>query len=111
MARNCDRIRVCLYTHEMIGGDYRWFECELSDSIHEDCDMVIIKLNGDNFRQIHMRPEETGIGTGEETLLIGYLLGTMSTGNRIYKLTVSSFSERITSFQTVKGMERFYIDK
>lgn len=110
VARNCDRIRAHLYTPGMIGGDYRWFECELLDSIHEDCDMAIIKLIGDNFKQIPLRPEEMGIGTGEETLLIGYPLGAMLTGNWIDELTVSSFSGRIASVQTVKDIERFYID-
>ena len=110
VARNCDRIRARLYTPGMVGGDYRWFECELLDSINEDCDMAIIKLKGDNFKQIPLRPEELKIGTGEETLLIGYPLGAMLTGNRIDELTVSSFSGRIASVQTVKDIERFYID-
>ena len=110
VVRNCDRIRARLYTPGMIGGDYRWFECELLDSINEDCDMAIIKLKGDNFRQIPLRPEEMEIGTGEETLLIGYPLGAMLTGNQIDDLAVSSFSGRIASVQTVKDIERFYID-
>ncbi len=110
VTRNCDRIRARLYTPGMIGGDYRWFECELLDSINEDCDMALIKLKGENFRQIPLRPEEIGIGTGEETLLIGYPLGAMLTGNRIDELTVSNFSGRIASAQTVRDIERFYID-
>ena len=110
VVRNCDRIRARLYTPGMIGGDYRWFECELLDSINEDCDMAIIKLKGDNFRQIPLRPEEMEIGTGEETLLIGYPLGAMLTGNQIDDLAVSSFSGRVASVPTVKDIERFYID-
>ena len=110
VVRNCDRIRARLYTPGMVGGDYRWFECELLDSIKEDCDMAVIKLKGENFKQISLRPEEKEIGTGEETLLIGYPLGAMLTGNRIDELTVSNFSGRIASVQTVEEIERFYID-
>ena len=110
VVKNCDKVRARLYTPGVIGGDYRWFECELLDSINEDCDMAIIKLKGNNFKQIPLRPEEIEIGTGEETVLVGYPLGAMLTGNQIDELAVSNFSGRIASVQTVKDIERFYID-
>ena len=110
VVKNCDKVRARLYTPGVIGGDYRWFECELLDSVNEDCDMAIIKLKGNNFKQIPLRPEEIEIGTGEETVLVGYPLGAMLTGNQIDELAVSNFSGRIASVQTVKDIERFYID-
>jgi Cdc6-like AAA superfamily ATPase len=110
VVRGCDRIRARLYTPGMIGGDYRWFECELLNSIVDDCDMAVLKLKGENFRQIPLRPEEIEIGTGEETVLIGYPLGAMLSGHRIDELKVSCFTGRIASAQTVKDIERFYVD-
>ncbi len=51
-----DNIRAKLYTPGAVGGDYRWFDCEILSSRMKDCDMALLKLKGTNFPAAPIRP-------------------------------------------------------
>ncbi|HAE53244.1 MAG TPA: hypothetical protein DCG30_08320 [Ruminococcus sp.] len=110
VVRGCDKVRARVYSPGMAGGNYRWFECSVSEPVIKECDMALIKMNGVNFHNISVRPAENEIKHGEETILIGYPLGTMLTGNNINELSASVFMGRIASAQSVNGIQRYYID-
>ena len=110
VVRGADQIKARIYVPGMPGGDYRWFDCELLDSVFEDCDMALIKMKGENFNPISVRPENETVNDGEETLLVGFPLGAMLSGNDSGQLRVSHFNGKIASRQEVQGITRFYID-
>lgn len=102
--------RARVYTPGAVGGDYRWFPCELLAPICEDCDMAILKMDGTHFIPISMRPPEIPIGMAEETLILGYPLGSLINDREVHSLHISNFAGRIASCQRVKGAERYYVD-
>lgn len=108
--RGATRIRARVYSPGMVGGDYRWFDCDICDSSYDDCDLSIVKLKGENFKPIKIRPANSKIKIDEETLLIGFPLGAMIAGNNIDELAASHFSGRIASVQAIRDIERYYID-
>ncbi len=108
--KGADRIRARIYNPGMAGGDYRWFECEILDPVFGDCDMAVIQMKGINFKPVTLRPADIEIQSGEETLLIGFPLGAILTGNRVEDLAASHFSGRIASVQSVEDITRYYID-
>ncbi|MCR4642129.1 MAG: AAA family ATPase [Lachnospiraceae bacterium] len=110
VVRGADRIRARVYTPGVPGGDYIWFECELTDTIHDVCDMAILKLPGINYKRISLRPEIESVQPAEETLLLGFPLGDEIAAHQADQLTISHFSGRIASVQNVHGIDRVYID-
>lgn len=110
IAENGGEIRARLSCPGAIGGDTRWFPCTLLDPVCSDCDMALLKLEGDNFPSVPIRPREEPIRDREATLLLGYPLGAMLSGNRVEDLRITAFEGRIASSQPVRGLERYYID-
>ena len=110
IAENGGEIRARLLCPGAIGGDTRWFPCTLLDPVCSDCDMALLKLEGDNFPSVPIRPREEPIRDREATLLLGYPLGAMLSGNRVEDLRITAFEGRIASSQPVRGLERYYID-
>ncbi len=110
VVQNADRIRARVYAPGMVGGDYRWFECEILDPIQSDCDMAVLKMNGTNFHPVSIRSADESIWKSEETVLLGYPLGAMLTGNQADSLRISHFAGRIASAQEVHGTTRYYVD-
>lgn len=110
VVRGADRIKARIYNPGMVGGDYRWFECDIMDAVFEDCDMAIVQMKGINFKPLPIRSAKESVKSGEETLLIGFPLGAMLTGNNVEDLKASHFSGRIASVQTIQDVERYYID-
>lgn len=110
LVKGVDCVRARVYAPGMVGGDYRWFECELLDTVSDDCDMALIQMRGINFKCIPVRPGDVEIQSGEETLLIGFPLGAMLTGDCMEELGASHFSGRIASVQSLNDIECCYID-
>lgn len=70
-----ERIRARLYNPGMMGGDTRWFECEILDPIQYDIDMALVKIeNGGNFSPLPLRRTDEPAIEGEDMLLMGYPL-------------------------------------
>ena len=64
---------------------------------------------------VPLHPARPGVqrlryGDREATLLLGYPLGAMLSGNRVEDLRITAFEGRIASSQPVRGLERYYID-
>lgn len=112
VVNGCDEIRARVYCPGSVGGDYRWFDCEILDPVFNDCDMALLKMNGTNFVPASLRGEKDCINETESTLIIGYPLGDLINGGDIEKLKASNFSGKICSEQTAgeKGITRFFID-
>lgn len=105
-----DAIRARIYSPGMIGGDYRWFDCEICEPVYKDCDMAIIKMEGSNFKAMPLRARNQEISSVEETLILGYPLGNMLSSTSLDKLIISNFKGRIASSQEWNNVTRYYID-
>ncbi len=112
VANGCDEIRARVYCPGGIGGDYRWFDCEILEPTCKDCDMALLKMNGTNFVAASLRGETEAIAHTESTLIIGYPLGGLLSGGNVENLRASNFSGKICSEQIAgeKGITRFFID-
>ena len=106
---NCT-IRARIYSPGMVGGDYRWFECEVCEPICKECDMAVLKIQGSNFKTMSMRATNQEISGVEETLILGYPLGGRLNGESLNRLTISNFQGRIASIQEVNQITRYYIN-
>lgn len=114
VVENAESIRARVYTPGGIGGDYRWFDCEIVDPRFEDCDMALLKLKGRNFAQAGLRPAESPVEEGERTLLAGFPLGKMLTNENQEALAANIFDGRISSILPVdtgrSRVDRCYMD-
>ena len=108
------KVRAKLYCPGMIGGDYRWFDCEILQPINTICDMALLKMNGSNFPVMPMRGPNESVGITEQTLLVGYPLGGLLNSNRLDELNPTHFAGRIGSSQLKKRGGRdvlhYYLD-
>ena len=110
VVKGADRIRARIFSPGMIGGDYRWFECTITNLVLDECDMAVIQMDGENFIPLCIRPRNLSLEVGESTVLIGYPLGKLINGENTEALQPSIFSGSIASHQSINGVNRFYID-
>ena len=110
VVEHMDEIRARVFCPGAVGGDYRWFQCEICEPICRDCDMAILKMNGKNFHPMPLRPEESAISSAETTIILGYPLGGMLNGSDMDRIQISNFSGRVASAQECNGITRYYID-
>lgn len=107
----CDRIRARIHCPGAPGGDTHWLETELLEPVCESCDMAMLRILGSNFTPAPMRrPDAAKPRPGERTLLLGYPLGGMLSGNNIEQTRISNFAGGVASIQLVGATERCYID-
>lgn len=97
-----EKVRAKLYCPGMIGGDYRWFDCEILQPVNKACDMALLKMNGSNFPVMPIRNPDEPVGITEQTFLVGYPLGGMLNSNRLDELNPTHFEGRIGSSQLKK---------
>lgn len=113
VVEGAERIRAKVYTPEGIGRNYAWFDCTVLKPYYNDCDMALIKMEGDGFPYMSIRPEDEEVSVTEETMILGFPLGTQLNGN-IDTLNTSHFEGRISNRQIVekrnRSFERNYID-
>ena len=106
--------RAKVYCPGSIGGDYRWFTCQLLQPVHSDCDMALLKMDGSNFPAMPLRPASQPIAETESTILMGYPLGGMLSGGDLNGLRVNHFAGRISSAQDARRgsttIRRYYVD-
>lgn len=111
---NAEKVRAKLYCPGMLGGDYRWFDCEILQPINRVCDMALLKMDGSNFPVMPIRGPEEYVGIAEQTLLVGYPLGGMLNSNRLDELNPTHFEGRIGSSQLKKregkDVLHYYLD-
>lgn len=109
-----EKVRAKLYCPGMIGGDYRWFDCEILQPINKVCDMALLKMNGSNFPVMPIRDPQEPVGITEQTVLVGYPLGGMLNSNRLDDLNPTHFEGRIGSSQLKKregkDILHYYLD-
>ena len=109
-----EKVRAKLYCPGMLGGDYRWFDCEILQPVNEACDMALLKMRGSNFPVMPIRDPQESVGITEETILVGYPLGGMLNSNRLDELNPTHFEGRIGSSQLKKRDNKdilhFYLD-
>lgn len=99
VAQDCDRIRARLRIPGMPGGDCRWFECRILPQMYQDCDMALLRMEGDHFPYVPIRPMEAAVSESERTLMIGYPLGTKL--GSADTLAPSTFTGRVASLQEI----------
>ena len=109
-----DQFRARVYCPGSVGGDYRWFDCQLLQPIHTDCDMAMLKMEGSNFPAIPIRGPQDDILETETTILMGYPLGGKLNDGDLNSLRVNNFAGRISSVQNApRGgslIRRYYVD-
>ena len=109
-----EKVRAKLYCPGMIGGDYRWFDCEILQPVNNICDMALLKMNGSHFPVMPMRGAGERILDTEQTILVGYPLGGMLNSGRLDDLNPTHFEGRIGSNQLKKRCGRdvihYYLD-
>lgn len=111
VVQECDRIRARIYCPGAPGGDNHWMETELLEPICESCDMAMLQIKGRNFTPVPIRlPGDEKPRPGERTLLLGYPLGGMLSGNNIDQTRISNFAGGVASIQMIGATERCYID-
>lgn len=114
MIEEAETVRAKIYYPGMIGGDFRWFDCEIMKPINKMCDMALLKMNGKNFPVMPMRSPTASVNSTEETVLVGYPLGGMLNSNRLDELKPTHFEGRIGSSQFKKREGRdilhYYLD-
>lgn len=96
---NAETVRAKVYCPGSVGGDYRWFDCQVLHPSFTDCDMALLKMDGRNFPFMPIRPADRSVQVTESTLLMGYPLGGMLNNDRLDDLAVSHFEGRIASSQ------------
>ena len=110
VVEKADQIRAKIYCPNGIGRKYDWFDCQILRPYYKDCDMALLKMKGDGFLFMPVRPANLPVLETEETMLLGFPLGGQLNGNDLNGLNVSHFEGRISNKQKVSGMERYYID-
>lgn len=107
---DADKVFARVYCPGMPGGDYKDYECTILAPRFKDCDMAVIKLPEGEYKPLSIRPAKVPVGYDERTLIMGYPLGKMLTGDSMENLCCSKFFGRIASKQTVHNIDRFYVD-
>lgn len=110
VVRGASKVKARVSTPGQTGGDYRYFDCRILRPIRDDCDMALLRMEGSNFRPAPLRTgTENGIPI-EETVILGYPLGSRLNGGSNSHLRLSNFAGRVASVQEVGGFRRVYID-
>lgn len=105
-----ESVKARVYCPGMVGGDYREFECTVLEPVCADCDMAVLKLKGTNFKPLSLRTATEPVNGAERTLIMGFPLGKMLSGDVVEGLKCSKFFGRVASSQTVRNITRYYVD-
>ena len=113
VVEGAEKIRARVYAPGNIGGDWLWLDCELLDACFGDCDMGLVKLQGENFPAAALRPFGTDPAVGEHTVMTGYPLGKLLSGSAD-TLRMSMFEGSVAGTQSVvrggSAIDRVYLD-
>lgn len=114
VVEGAEKVRAKIHCPGAIGGDFRWFDCEILQPVSTVCDMALLKMDGKNFPVMPMRGSTECVGDTEQTILVGYPLGGMLNSDRPDELTPTLFEGRIGSHQSKKRQGRdivhYYLD-
>ncbi len=109
VVKGAKNLRVRIYSKGMPGGDFRWLFAKVI-KWQEECDMALIKLEGGGFDTLTLRQKGEKIEIPGKTLLPGFPLGKMLSGNDSNVLNLSFFKGSVASVQKVGKKVVYYID-
>lgn len=93
------------------GGKALRFPCAKLEPMHADCDMALLKMEGDGFPCVSIRPQGEAIDPSEKTLMCGFSLGDVINGRDADSLAPTRYNGSVASIQTMpNGIQRVYID-
>ncbi len=109
VVKGAKNVRVRIYSKGMPGGDYRWLSASVVKS-HDECDMALMKIEGSGFDILTIRRKGEKIDIPGKTLLPGFPLGRLLSGNDNNALNISFFKGSVASAQKVGKKRVYYLD-
>lgn len=113
VVENAAKVKAKLYTPGAVGKEYSYFDCTVLEPVYSsdgDIDMAVIKMEGNNFPFLPIRPADSPIFDSESFIITGFPLATKISSGGYDELNCSVDPGHIKSHQSDYGKIINYID-
>lgn len=105
VVKGMSRVEVRVALGSMVGEAFRWFECDVLEPMHEECDMALIKIRASraNFPTVRLRRWDDPVVKGEAFHLVGYALASSVSNENLDAVAALEHDGTVSSVQVIDG--------